>query len=72
MRLIPTAPRHALDALAVFELRDYRAALERALTGTPAGTLEHKIIGQQLAAVVAQQSGRARNPEPSGTWSKAP
>lgn len=70
--VIPRAPLHSMDRLASFELRDYRKALETALTIAPVGSTERTIIRNRLLAVVGEQAERAGHPEPpSGTWDDA-
>lgn len=60
---LPAPPPHALPALATFELRDYRRALEHAIArlGQP-GPVSPARSGLQarLDAVIAEQDSRTR------------
>jgi hypothetical protein len=51
-------PEHPLPALTTFELRDYRSALETALTAAPAHAPDRGLLQDQLAAVMAEQESR--------------
>jgi hypothetical protein len=63
---VPKAPPHPLDGLATWQLRDYRAALENALTSTPQNSADRTLIEKRLAEVTAEQTERisARMREP--------
>lgn len=52
-------PAHPLPALATFELRDYRRALEQALSSLPADAPTRGLLQDRLAAVLAEQDSRA-------------
>lgn len=72
MSLIPRAPQDTLEKMVTYELRDYRAALENALTKAPQGSAERTIIRNRLLKVVGEQAERARKPLPAtGTWADA-
>jgi|HubBroStandDraft_1064217.scaffolds.fasta_scaffold341215_2 hypothetical protein len=53
-------PKHPLDQLTTWELRDYRNDLEHALAALPAQTPTRAQLTTRLAAVVAEQDDRAR------------
>ncbi len=53
------SPAHPLPALATFELRDYRHALERALAALPGDAAARGPLQDRLAAVLAEQDSRA-------------
>jgi hypothetical protein len=52
------APEHPLPALTTFELRDYRSALETALTAASEHAPDRGLLQDQLAAVIAEQESR--------------
>ena len=58
MTAVPKLPPHPLAGLATWQLRDYRAVLESALTGAPPGSADRTLIEKRLAAVIAEQEER--------------
>jgi len=58
--IIPEQPEFPPGMLATFELRDYRAALETALTAAPEGAPERQVIAERLKVVKLEQASRAR------------
>jgi hypothetical protein len=53
-------PAHPLPALTTSELARYRRELEQNLASTPAHVPARKVLGGQLAAVLAEEEERAR------------
>ncbi len=56
-------PPHALHALATFELRDYRAYLERAIAALPPTASTVDDLRGRLADVITEQQARQRESE---------
>jgi hypothetical protein len=50
--------------LATWQLRDYRAELERALPGSAEGSADHELIRRRLAEVIGEQAARSVVAEP--------
>jgi hypothetical protein len=53
-------PKHPLDQLTTWELRDYRWDLECALAAIPADAPARAQLTARLAAVIAEQDDRAK------------
>jgi DNA-binding XRE family transcriptional regulator len=66
MTRIPRAPKYPVDALATWELRDYRRALESALASVPEDSAERVVIRNRLIAVVGEQADRTKVTDVSG------
>ena len=54
-----TPPKHPLQALTSYELRDYRRLLERAIEGISPGAPVQATLRAKLDAVLAEQDDRA-------------
>ena len=57
---IPAQPEFSCGMMATFELRDYRAELERALKSAPEDSADRQVIATRLQQVTDEQDSRAR------------
>jgi hypothetical protein len=61
---VPRLPPYPVGVLATWQLRDYRAELERALPGSAEGSADHELIRRRLAEVIGEQTARSVVAEP--------
>ncbi|HEY1627608.1 MAG TPA: hypothetical protein VGG16_27845 [Streptosporangiaceae bacterium] len=69
--IVPRPPKHPVGLLATWELGQYRARLEDALTRAPEGSAERQLITTRLAGVTAEQDERAHVFDIPGKWAGA-
>jgi hypothetical protein len=58
--IVPKVPKYPVGMLVTWELGEYRARLEDALTRAPEGSADRQLVSTRLAEAVREQDERGR------------